>query len=675
MSNHLPSKKHLIWCLAVLVLLIGTAFAQEKRTWRDSTGQFTVEAVLVEFDGETVKLKKTADNRVVTMSLDKLSVSDQQYLRRQRQNEANNPFAGGEPESTASSSRTRANNTRANNTGTQNGTTRNGDASDAERIIVGVVSGWNYTPAKITPDGEKANYKPCPVSGDDGIGFFQTLDIVKGTDAVMAVATSDNHRMDSTFVYLMNMNTGKTISHDMKHEAKVWGLSPDGKRVMATPSDYQDQVGKSRLDFYGITNNGLTLASSLIPYADGKNDYNRYVEWAGWVSPTHILTCNNDRTLRLWDLRTSKAVYQMTLGAKNVVLSPDRKVMVVPSQSGVFLCETMTGKTLGRLSSEPSISIEFDFSPDQTRLLGVMQGLPKSLSHEDLTVDLYNKVVHIWDLTTGKELNKWVFNNEPTKAYWVDNRMIMKSNILYDSETGIPVCHYDGGYVTTTTFNGLFCYLLIARTNEYVLASAKLPHQAAIDAANKGNVKDRFVLYPGAEVSIKVETDGSADEKEIRDKLEQNLKENGLVVSNSAKVQFTASVKKSAEGEETYSANSGPFPRPPLPISPLFRGGPQVDVKITVHESELTMSSNGKEFWKFGVQAYPESIPLDKDRSIQEIADELCKPDLEFFARTQIPRYHTGEVPPRVPFALVRRGVPENKSALINAMLTPTGVR
>ena len=661
-------KKCVAPCFAawVFIAMSRAIPAQEERTWRDSTGQFSVEAVLVEFDGKNVKLKKTSDNRVVTMPLEKLSFSDQSYLRRQKQNEANNPFAGGEPASAESNNQTGSSGT----AGTTSGTTRNGDASGAEKIVIGVVSGWNYQPPKILPDGENADYKPCPLSGE-GVGYFHMLDIVKGTDAAMAVTTCTNHTTKSTFACVMNMNTGKTIAHNMKHEAKVWGLSPDGKRVMATPSDFQDKVGKSRLDFYGITDKGLTLTSSLIPYTDGKSEYNRYVEWAAWISPTHVLTCNSERTLRLWDMKTARAIYQATLGAKNVVLSPDRKVMVVPAQSGVFLCDTMTGKTLGKLSGDLTASIEFDFSPDQTRLLGVMHKLPKSLSFADMSDEFRNKVVHVWDLTSGKELNEWILNSEPTTARWVDNRMIMKSNTLYDSETGVPVCHYDGGYVTNTTFNGLFCYLLIVRSNEYVLASAKLPHQAAVDAANKGKVQERFVLYPGAEVSVKIETDGSADEKEIRQHLEQNLSDCGFIVKNSAKTQFIASVKKSAEGEETYRSPSGPFPLSPL----LDRGGARVDVKITVHESVLTISNNGKEFWKLGVRAYPDSIPLDKDRSIQEIADELCKPDLEFFARTQLPRYHTGETPQRVPFALVRQGIPENNSALINATLTPTGVR
>ena len=660
MAGKKPFHRHVVSCFAVLLLVSGVATAQEERTWTDSTGKFTVEAAMAEFDGENVKLKKS-DGRVVTMALDKLSRSDQRYVRTQSllQDSAANPFAGGEPAGAS------------DNSGSQSGTVRRGDSSGAERLVVGVVSGWNYKPESATRDGEKANYQPCPISGENGVGYFQSLDIVKGTDAAIAVTTYNNHKTDSTFACLMNMNTGKTLSHDLKHKAEIWGLSLDGKRVMATPSDYQDKVGKSRLDFYGITDNGLAKTSSLIPYPDGKSDHNRYVDWAAWASPTHVLTCNNEHTLRLWDLKTGKAIYQMTLGAKQVVLSPDRKVMVVPSQSGVFLCDTMSGKTLGKLSSDPSISIEFDFSPDQTRLLGVMHKLPRSLSQADMEEERRNKVVHIWDLTTGKELKEWVFNTEPTKARWVDNRMIMKSNTLYDSETGVPVCYYDGGYVTTTTFNGLFCYLLLVRSNEYVLASAPLPHKAAIDAANKGNVKDRFILYPGAEVSVKIETDGSADEKEIRKLLEQNLSDCGFVVKNSAKVQFVASVKKSSERDVTYRGNRGPFPMSPL----LDRGGPQVDVKITAHESVLTILSNGKEFWKLGVLAEPESIPLDKDRSIQEIADELCKPDLEFFARTQLPRYHTGEVPQRVPFALVRRGIPENNSALINATLTPAGVR
>jgi len=632
MTSHLSLGKciAIFSTIAILFTLNSVVFSQDIRTWRDMTGKFSVEATLVEFDGENVKLKKTEDNRIVTLPLEKLSFSDQSYLRRQQRDEVGNPFAGGEP---SGQSTGKTGSTDSTTTG-DTGNIRRGDAKDANKVVVGVVSGWNYNSEKITPDGKEGDYQPCPISEESGAGYLEMLDIVKGTDATVAVTSYDNHQTDSTSACLMNMSTGKTMSHKFKDKTQVWGLSPDGKRVMVTPKDYQDKVGKSRLDFYTISDKGLTRTSSLIPYPDGKNDFNRYVEWATWVSPTHVLTTNNEETLRLWDMKTGKAVYQMTIGTKDVTLSHDRKVMVVPSRSGVFLCDVMTGKTLGKLSSAPASSADFDFSPDNTRLLGVMHKPPKSLSQVDLETELRNKVVHIWDLNTGKKLNEWVLNSEPTAPHWVDNRMIMKSNTLYDSESGVPVCYYEGGFNRGKTFNGIYSYLLMVGINEYILASAKLPQKAVYDAVEKVDVKKHFALYPGAEVSLKIETDGSADEKDIRKYIEQNLTDCGFVVKNSAKVQFVASVKKSAEGTETYRGNSGPFPMSPL----LDRGGPQVDVKITAHESVLSISVGGKEFWKLGVVAVPASIPLDKDRSIQEVADELCKPDLEFFARTQLPR-------------------------------------
>lgn len=671
MTSHFLLKQ----CVAVLAMAVlasalnCAAFAQEVRTWRDATGKFSVEATLVEFDGENVKLKKTSDNRVVTMPVEKLSSSDQRYVRRQQRDEAANPFAGGEP---AERSTGRTGTSRTGNAGsaaTGGGNVRSGDARDAEKIIPGVVSGWNYTPAPMTLDGEKAEYKPCPITIEKSFGLFESLDIVKGTDATIAVASRDDHDTDSTIVYVMNMNTGKTLTHDLKYKAKVWGISPDGKRIVVTSNDYKDDAARGRLDFYGITDKGLTRTSSLAPYADDRHDYTRKVEWAAWVSPSHVLTCNYSHAVRLWDLKTGKAVYQMTVDSNTVVLSKDSKAMLVATKSGVMLCDTMTGETLGMVSREVPFMMEFDFSPDNTRLLGVMRKRPdKAVRLGDFS-EAEAKIVNIWDMKTGEQTGTITLDSGLSDPLWVDNRMIMKGGTLYDSQNGVPVCHYEGSVNKPIAFDGSYCYLFFGGRGDYVLTSAELPHKAALDAASNVNVKDRFVLYPGAEVSVKVETDGSADEKEIRGRIERNLKDSGFVVKDSAKTQFVATVKKSVEGDVTYSGNRGPFPRPSI-----FGGGPQVDVKITAYESVLTISNNGKEFWKLGVVSVPESIELDKDRSIQEIADELCKPDLDFFARTPIPRYHSGEAP-RARAVAMPQHMRDNTSALIDATLTPTGVR
>ena len=51
-----------------------TVSAQE-RTWRDDTGQFEVEAELVEFDGQTVKLRKS-NGQIISVDVTRFSVAD-----------------------------------------------------------------------------------------------------------------------------------------------------------------------------------------------------------------------------------------------------------------------------------------------------------------------------------------------------------------------------------------------------------------------------------------------------------------------------------------------------------------------------------------------------------------------------------------------------------------------
>jgi SLA1 homology domain 1, SHD1 len=52
------------------------------RLWKSSTGQFSVTATLVSFDGKVVQLK-TAEGRTINVPLEKLSAEDQEFLRGQ----------------------------------------------------------------------------------------------------------------------------------------------------------------------------------------------------------------------------------------------------------------------------------------------------------------------------------------------------------------------------------------------------------------------------------------------------------------------------------------------------------------------------------------------------------------------------------------------------------------
>jgi hypothetical protein len=53
--------------------------AAVSRLWKSKTGQFSVTATLVSFDGKSVQLK-TAEGKAVTLQLDALSAEDQEFL-------------------------------------------------------------------------------------------------------------------------------------------------------------------------------------------------------------------------------------------------------------------------------------------------------------------------------------------------------------------------------------------------------------------------------------------------------------------------------------------------------------------------------------------------------------------------------------------------------------------
>ena len=62
----------------VLAVVLGTADAPTRK-WTDSTGQFTVEADMVDVRDGTVHLR-IADGRIITVPLRELSPADQEFV-------------------------------------------------------------------------------------------------------------------------------------------------------------------------------------------------------------------------------------------------------------------------------------------------------------------------------------------------------------------------------------------------------------------------------------------------------------------------------------------------------------------------------------------------------------------------------------------------------------------
>jgi len=71
-------KRQVLMMLSCGLLLVAVS-SSWAREWTDSTGKFSVEAELVEVQGEKVILKK-ADGSVLAVAIARLSEADQQYV-------------------------------------------------------------------------------------------------------------------------------------------------------------------------------------------------------------------------------------------------------------------------------------------------------------------------------------------------------------------------------------------------------------------------------------------------------------------------------------------------------------------------------------------------------------------------------------------------------------------
>ena len=78
--------KKVIACLLLVALFVGSelqaqnAAKSQLRTWKDSTGQFSIQATYVRVNGDQVVLQRT-DKKEISLPLAKLSAADQQYVK------------------------------------------------------------------------------------------------------------------------------------------------------------------------------------------------------------------------------------------------------------------------------------------------------------------------------------------------------------------------------------------------------------------------------------------------------------------------------------------------------------------------------------------------------------------------------------------------------------------
>ncbi len=614
------------------VIVIGTAvpvFAAEKpRTWTDSSGSFTMEATLQEFDGKTAKLKKK-DGKILSLPAEKLSDEDRKYLSQKKEQSPENPFEVAEKSSAEKkdSKKNAAPKTKAI------------DLKKSKSVEIQGNIEWKCDPdpAPVQKTSDKVKRILFRMGDVSRTAFPQETDFFFNRDDGKKVLTAfqlDTHRRPDeksvTKVFLGDVSTGRNSSIDHPKRLTPFGLSPDGTKALFLEGSWEGPFtsGNSRiLHVVKCSPNKLEPIFSMEPFAQMQEPNDRFsrtidVEWAAWATNDHILVSNKEQMLFLISLDTGKAVWRIKVGyGDGAVLSPGGKYLVVHSGREFFLLETLTGKCIGMLdgTNGSGFGQKFTFSPDGKKIASVQLD-----------------TVSVWDATTGQAEEPFYIQHVSGlyAPHWVNERFVLADRLLVDTYTKTPVWEYGGGSRNRKFFGGHVWYTVSRHQEGSSLVGVVVPH-LKVAAKTPDKEDDRlFVVRPGMTVSLTLDPSIVQDRETIQSAFEEKLRDNDLTLAENAPLSLYLNVSEEKEGTITYQTGQFPFR--------LNRGG-GTEVKYKPKKYSCQFRKGGQTQWEMTAETSPpENISLEdiKDTPLQTIVDrEMAKAHYKsWFLNLAIPK-------------------------------------
>ena len=583
-----------------LVVCTSVVFAQEMRTWTDSTGKFTIEASLVSVEGNTVELKNKA-GKVLILTIDKLSEADNIYLKENPIFE--NPFEMAEWVASKDLS-------------TQTSSAKTVDINDAKEIGDYGETTWSCPPDPAPLDNlasKRLTFRAGTIplySYVKDCGFFFSRDGKKVLYALQVPKPSIGEGDDSMRIFLGDIASGEIITMKNSLCLTPYGLSPDGTKAMFVQNPWgigAHNGQKGNILIFDCTSNQLELLTTLNPIdyqGRSRTQDKADVESAFWVSDDHILilySSGNDKSLVLANINTGKALWRLKADLsweRSLTFSPNGTYFLVKTGKAMLLIETLSGKTIGTLTDINGFgTAKYSFSPDGQKIASCA-----------------SEMIRIWDATTGQ--SKEAFYIDGALQYstftWVSNQHLLAGNKLIDTTLQVPIWEYRGLFNNGDYFGGQFWYMM-GNNDAKTLVGVKIPQQKVFDRfSSQQNDSSLFAVQPGMTVALKIDSSISKDSDEIRRSFEKKLQDNELTLADDSPVTFLLKVLQKEERTVTYTTG-GAFPMGGF--FPFNRGG-GMEVKFRPEQYEILFQQEDKTLWSC---VYLTRVP---DVSLDEVAKE-----------------------------------------------------
>ena len=627
-----------------------------QRTWSDMSGKFRVEATLEFADRTNVKLLK-ADGLSVTVPLDRLSQSDQRFVKGflaaeeslseggdAGSSDADNPFAGGQPsgrigrptvptaaaEMPAAALRPRFGGGEPDRSGSPSADPA--EIPEKRAIVAGFrpisitpnAAFWETPPPRAFPE---VTFREIVVQTALPKPFFAKMRVMAGgrTGTIVLNAYRQDRKPEENYSRFVVANASSGGYSDMISFDQPWkmmALSADGTRLAAVRVEGFDKgndVAIFRID-----------QDRLVPefrFTAGGGSWDE-VQWVGFLPGNRLATISQKHDLTFWDLDNrlgAKTLFRgPTGGATTAEITAAGELMALIVGSSVAVIETGQGKMVGCITRDEPFN-RIAFSPDGKTLA----------AFHPFSVTLYA-------MADGQEIRRIAVGegNAQTGLAWV-RKHLMVGSVVYDLERGMPLWTYESG---SSGRAALGDYLISAfgRDNDSVANVIRIPHDEAIRSAQQVDPEAIFAIVPGDRVAVRYDFGATPakSQADVRKALEAKIRDLGWTLADGGDNVIEIKIEQGDQEEVEYFERRGfgPIPFSPPPGFGGRPSGPSIKVQFRPWTHTVTITAGGQQVFRSAFKrSAPDNLRREDGESTQQAVLRICQPSPDYFFRLAIP--------------------------------------
>lgn len=622
-----------LWAGVFILAQVGNALAAQEpsRTWRDAAGKFSIDAVLIDVQGDSVRLLKK-DGATIQVPLAKLSEVDREYVKNRAapQSDADNPFATpsldkAEPVRAAFSLQTI--------TPSQDV----GDLPGEGGTIVLLPKSTECEPLTADPAAPLPNLKAgqvlvAPADAYDDPSSLVTLNSRQALFAISLGRSVAGSQVPPTgkvfvgqlpkgpFTQVIEINESNKLLHH--HEATGQSLLISNLDILKRGGDLVVMKGLA-------DGKPVEVYRRRLPGHE-KPGFKPQVTQAQLIAEDLALVVV-DSVLYCWNLKSSTLLYRTegntVTGAAGVTLSGSGKWLAIPQQDGFTLLESATGEDRGYVQTGTSTQPGVAFHPDgrhiaycSSNMWGVWDIVEAKIQVSGIVTE------HLGDKLTGWVSNDWFLTE-------LGNVIDTKSQMLVWS-------YYTGAVEAKKIWSN---WLAVAsKDNGIKITTLPIPDPKALAAVRRlEQQKNLMVTAPGAEVRIEVESTEAVNKMELVAALTTAIERAGWKISSSAKLTVVAKIGRGKPYQLQYTSN---------PVGAASAAGQTYTVDIKPFTANLEIRSGKNILWTRNTENHvPPFLILREDETVEQAVKKYERPQSEFFSSLQIP--------PRIPKSELAKGL------------------